>query len=62
MLHYQSIIWGDAKADNILIDTQDNAWIIDFGGSYTLGWVDAEKAGTIEGDMQGLAKIMDIIS
>lgn len=62
MLHPKSIAWGDAKAENILIDTQDDAWIIDFGGSYTVGWVDEEKAGTVEGDLQGLAKIMDILS
>ncbi|KAJ6442405.1 hypothetical protein O9K51_05964 [Purpureocillium lavendulum] len=58
-LHERGIIWGDAKADNILIDENDDAWIIDFGGSYTVGWVDTEKAGTRDGDMQGLAKIMD---
>ena len=60
-LHQRGIIWGDAKADNILIDRDDNAWVIDFGGSYTLGWVDKEKDGTLEGDAQGLAKIMDIL-
>ncbi|KHO10651.1 TPR repeat-containing protein [Metarhizium robertsii ARSEF 23] len=62
ILHDRNIIWGDAKAENILIDMDDNAWIIDFGGSYTLGWVDAEKAGTVEGDLQGLSKILSIIS
>lgn len=61
-LHGQGIIWGDAKADNILIDAQNNAWMIDFGGSYTVGWVDEDKAGTVEGDMQGFEKIMDVIS
>ncbi|KAL7904245.1 hypothetical protein GGI35DRAFT_463713 [Trichoderma velutinum] len=36
-LHHRNIIWGDAKAENISIDMDDNAWIIDFGGSYTVG-------------------------
>ena len=36
-LHHRNIIWGDAKAENILVDLDDNAWIIDFGGSYTPG-------------------------
>jgi serine/threonine protein kinase len=60
-LHKHSIIWGDAKAENILIDRNDDAWIIDFGGSYTVGWVDKEKAGTLEGDMQGLSKILEML-
>ncbi|KAI0975376.1 hypothetical protein F4678DRAFT_485014 [Xylaria arbuscula] len=60
-LHACGIVWGDAKDANILIDKDENAWVIDFGGSYTLGWVDKEKAGTLEGDMQGLEKIMKIL-
>lgn len=61
-LHQQGIIWGDAKAENVLIDKDDNAWIIDFGGSYTPGWVDEDKAGTMEGDFQGLSKIIDMLN
>lgn len=61
-LHECGIIWGDVKAENVLIDKEDNAWVIDFGGSYTIGWVDEEKAGTLEGDMQGFEKIMEILN
>ncbi|KAJ3541495.1 hypothetical protein NM208_g4584 [Fusarium decemcellulare] len=61
-LHNNGIIWGDAKASNILIDKNDDAWIIDFGGSYTPGWVDEDKSRTLEGDKQGFAKIMDILN
>ncbi|KAE9380834.1 hypothetical protein N431DRAFT_433066 [Stipitochalara longipes BDJ] len=61
-LHKAGVVWGDVKASNVLIDKDNNAWIIDFGGGYTEGWVDREKAGTIEGDLQGLANIMDFIS
>lgn len=60
-LHACGIVWGDAKDANVLIDKDENAWVIDFGGSYTPGWVDKEKAGTLEGDMQGLEKIMKIL-
>lgn len=61
-LHQRGLVWGDAKAGNILIDKSDNAWIVDFGGGYTRGWVDKEKAGTVEGDLQALEKIMDLLS
>jgi serine/threonine protein kinase len=60
-LHEAGIIWGDAKAPNILIDAHNNPWIVDFGGSYTPGWVEKDLAGTIEGDMQGLSRIVDYI-
>ena len=47
-LHRGGVVWGDAKPDNILIDKHSNAWIIDFEGGYTEGWVDRDKAGTVE--------------
>jgi hypothetical protein len=61
LLHKAGIIWGDAKAANVLVDTNMDTWIIDFGGGFTEGWVEREKAGTVEGDLQGLAKIVDYI-
>jgi serine/threonine protein kinase len=36
-LYEQGINWGDVKAENVLIDKGDNAWVIDFGGSCTGG-------------------------
>ncbi len=57
-LHDAGIVWGDAKADNFLVDEEDELWIIDFGGSYTEGWVDPELSETREGDEQGLEKIV----
>lgn len=60
-LHGAGIIWGDAKASNILVDTDRDAWVTDFGGGYTEGWVDRDKAGTIEGDLQGLRAVIDFI-
>lgn len=61
-LHKAGAVWGDAKADNVLIDKNCDVWVIDFEGGYTEGWVDKDKAGTKEGDLQGLGKILDLIS
>ncbi|KAL2072312.1 hypothetical protein VTL71DRAFT_11655 [Oculimacula yallundae] len=61
LLHKADIVWGDAKADNILIDMANKAWMIDFGGSYTFGWVDKDKINTIEGDLQGLQRIKEYL-
>ncbi|KAK4178047.1 hypothetical protein QBC36DRAFT_325681 [Triangularia setosa] len=61
-LHDAGLVWGDAKAENIMIDTNDDAWLIDLGGGYTEGWVGKDKAGTKEGDLQGMAKIIEHLS
>jgi len=61
-LHNGGIVWGDAKAANVAIDVYGDAWIIDFGGGYTRGWVDEENTETIEGDLQGLKEILSFIS
>jgi hypothetical protein len=60
-LHEAGIVWGDAKPDNVLIDASNDAWIIDFGGGYTEGWVDSDLAGTEEGDNQGLYRIVEFL-
>lgn len=61
LLHEAGIVWGDAKADNLLLDENNDAWLIDFGGSFTEGWVDKEKADTLEGDIQGMGKTLDLL-
>lgn len=60
-LHERSVLWADVKPDNVLIDRRNNAWLIDFGGGYTEGWVDKDVAGTLEGDLQGLVRILQFL-
>src|SRR5262249_17783499 len=43
-LHGVGVIWGDGKGSNVIVDEKDNAWLIDFGGGFTEGWVDKELA------------------
>ena len=56
-LHQIGVVWGDGKADNVLVDTENNAWLIDFGGGWTRGWVDESLAGTYDGDKQAIDRI-----
>lgn len=60
-LHNAGLVWGDVKPDNVLIDANNDAWLIDFGGGYTEGWVEKDLADTIEGDLQGLSKILEYL-
>lgn len=61
LLNASYIFWGDVKPENVLIDGRDDAWIVDFGGGYTEGWVDENQAGTAAGDAQGLANLLKFI-
>ena len=59
ILHSHNIIWGDAKGDNFMVDEDDELWIIDFGGSFTEGWVAEKYMETEEGDDMGLGKVRE---
>jgi tRNA A-37 threonylcarbamoyl transferase component Bud32 len=50
-LHSQGVIWGDANPRNVLIDREDNAWLVDFGGGFNFN---RELMDTKEGDLEGL--------
>jgi hypothetical protein len=60
-LHAMDVIWGDVKAENVLIDKLGNAIVIDLEGGATRGWIDEDKMGTREGDLQGLERLADYI-
>ncbi|KAI0840130.1 hypothetical protein F5Y06DRAFT_308898 [Hypoxylon sp. FL0890] len=58
-LHKNDIIWKDAKPDNVIIDWNYCAWLIDFGGGFTEPWVDKELYESREGDLQALRRIRE---
>lgn len=63
LLHEMGVVWGDGKASNVLVDRDsDDAWIIDFGGGWTDGWLDHELSGTVEGDNVAVQKIFDFLA
>lgn len=56
------VVWGDAKTDNVVIDDRNGgAVVVDFGRGNTVGWVDPDKYGTVEGDLQGPDKIIEAL-
>ena len=59
VLHSHNIVWGDAKGDNFMVDENDELWIIDFGGSFTEGWVEEKYMETEEGDDMGVGKVRE---
>ena len=57
-LHGLGILWRDIKTDNVLINDDGDAVVLDFGGGNTMGWVYHDKYGSMEGEEQGLEKMM----
>lgn len=60
-LHDAGLVWGDGKPSNIVIDDSGDAWLIDFGGGFTDGWVDGELSDTVEGDKQAVARLVEFL-
>ncbi|PWY89248.1 hypothetical protein BO70DRAFT_163617 [Aspergillus heteromorphus CBS 117.55] len=57
ILHKNDCCWGDAKDENIVIDKNRDAWLVDFEGGYSPGWVDVELRNTFAGDLQALSRL-----
>ena len=58
-LHDRGIVWGDVNPCNIVIDSELNAWVIDFGGNFNWEFVDEDNAETERGDWQGLERLFE---
>jgi hypothetical protein len=55
------ILWRDAETDNEIINEDGDAVVLDFGGGNTMGWVDRDRYGSMEGEEQGLGKVMEAL-
>ncbi|KJK73557.1 hypothetical protein H634G_11193 [Metarhizium anisopliae BRIP 53293] len=60
-LHAIGVIWGDGKASNVIVDKNDDVWLIDLAGGWSRGWVDEDLADTVEGDDQAVARIVKFL-
>ncbi|KAK6591862.1 protein kinase-like domain-containing protein [Botrytis cinerea] len=62
LLHEIGVVWGDGKPENVPINHEtDDCCLVDFGDSWTDGWVDAQLMETKVGDKQALMKIFDFL-
>ena len=61
-LHQKGITWGEPKAENVLIDKNDDAWITGLAGSHHSGWAYKDKAGALDGDLRGLREILGFLA
>ena len=53
-LHRVGIVWGDVKPDNVMINADGDAVVVDFGGGYTPEYIKPELQNTAQGDLMGL--------
>lgn len=60
-LHETSIVWGDAKADNVMVNQDGNAVVVDFGGGYTPEYIRPDLQQTVQGDLIGLDHMRDVM-
>lgn len=49
------------QTDKVLIDEDGDVLVLDFGGGNTVGWVDRDTYGTMEGKLQRLSKVMAVL-
>jgi hypothetical protein len=60
-LHENNLIWGDVKADNVLLRGNGDVVLVDFGGGFTTGWIEHQYNESVMGDWQGFQKIVQFL-
>ncbi|OAR00868.1 hypothetical protein LLEC1_02735 [Akanthomyces lecanii] len=57
-LHENDIVWGGTGPENVIIDTDQNAWLIGFGGGEP-GDLPSSRASTMEADLKVLERLIE---
>ena len=60
-LHELGIVWGDVKPDNIIINVEGDAVVVDFGGGFTPEYIEPELQQTLQGDLIALDHMADVL-
>ncbi|KAL2263975.1 hypothetical protein VTK26DRAFT_3969 [Humicola hyalothermophila] len=64
-LHEAGVLWGEVKPGHVLINKNDDAWLIGFGGNKLKGWgwatVDREEVGTEKRGLEGAERIVEFL-
>ncbi|KAL7925180.1 hypothetical protein ACQKWADRAFT_285285 [Trichoderma austrokoningii] len=60
-LHEHGLVWGDVKPENVMISPSGDAILIDFGGGCTPEYIDLELQETMEGDLQGIKRMREML-
>ena len=60
-LHGEGFVWGDSKADNVLIRENGDVVLVDFGGGFTPGWIEQKYSDSVRGDWQGFERIVEFM-
>lgn len=61
-LHGEGICWGDVNPGNVIIDNNDDAWLVYFGGFLTNEFISLQIYETISGDLEGIANLAKFLS
>lgn len=61
-LHEGGIVWGDVKPDNVMINGEGDAVVVDFGGGDSPQYIPMELQQTAQGDLMALDHMRAAIS
>ncbi len=50
-MHAIDVVWGDVKRDNVIVNSDGDAVVVDFGGSSTPDYLPPELRGTTQSDL-----------